>query len=88
MLGGGIHPIVNTGLPEVDLGDIPLLVRHGIVTACVVDRIGQPGACQVVNGELTVFFSKEKLGDMVPKRASNSARVTSYFQCPLSTHIW
>ena len=67
VLAGGIESIVHTGLPEVDLGDILLLVRNGVVTPCVVDRIGQPEACQVVAVELTFFFSKEELGDMVPE---------------------
>ena len=37
VLGVCIYPIIHTGLPEVDLGDIPLLVCHSVVTACIVD---------------------------------------------------
>ena len=58
VLGGLIYSIAHTGLPEVYLGDIPLLVSYGVVTGCIVDRIGQPEACQVVDCELTVLFSK------------------------------
>lgn len=67
VLSGCIHPIVQTGFPEVALGDVPLVFCNGVGTACVVDRIGHPEACQVVDSELTGFFSNEQLGDMVPQ---------------------
>ena len=58
-LGRGIHSEVNTGLQEVDLGDVPFLVGHGVMATCAVDQICQNEACQVVDGELKFLSSNE-----------------------------